>query len=119
MGTPPAAGPAGGEPSPGGAPTLTPEDNKGEKASAAAGVQIARRMLEHALVAFGSETPQGKACHECIGKLAKAFAMSEDQSESIMPAELKSALMAPSAGGGGPAEGPPQAAPGGAAAAAA
>jgi hypothetical protein len=93
---------------------MTPQEPKGEQASAGAGVEIAIRLLEHALVAYGSTSKEGKAINECLPKLAKAFSRSEDQALSIMPAELKTALMAPAGapgpGGSTPAEAPPAAA---------
>jgi hypothetical protein len=82
---------------------MTPQEPKGEQASADAGVMIAIRLLERALVAHGSKSEKGQAIHGCIGKLTKAFSADEDQSLSIMPAEVKTALMAPSGEpGGGP-----------------
>jgi ATP-dependent Clp protease adapter protein ClpS len=74
---------------------MTPQEPKGEQASADAGVQVAIRMLEHSLVAHGATTDKGKALNRVIGILAKAFGKTEDEAQQIMPAELKSALMAP------------------------
>jgi len=106
MGGPPAGGATGGgEPSPGAAPTMTPQEPKGEQASADAQVAVARRMLEHALVAHGSHTPKGKCINKVLGMLAKDFGQTEDQAEAIMPAELKTALMAPAGEPGPPPEG--------------
>lgn len=84
---------------------MTPQENKGEQASADAGVQVAIRMLEHSLVAHGSTSEKGKVLTRCLASLARAFGRDEDQAQSIMPAELKTALLAPAGepgpGGGG------------------
>lgn len=74
---------------------MTPQEPKGEQASADAGVQVAIRMLEHSLVAHGATSEKGKALTKCISTLARAFGKDEDQAQAIMPAELKSALMGP------------------------
>lgn len=94
--------PAGAEPSPGAAPTMTPQEPEGEQASADAGVAVALRMLEHSLVAHGSKSEKGKALTRAISTLVHAFGKDEDQAQQIMPAELKTALMAPAGGGGVP-----------------
>jgi len=80
---------------------MTPQEPKGEKASADAGVMIAIRLLERAVVAHGSETKKGQAIHKCIVGLVKEFGRDEDRSLEIMPAEVKTALMAPSGEPGG------------------
>jgi hypothetical protein len=81
---------------------MTPEEPKGEQASADAGVMVALRMLEHSLVAHGAASKKGKALTKAIHAIASEFGQSEDQSLQIMPAELKTALMAPAGGGGVP-----------------
>jgi hypothetical protein len=63
---------------------------------------VALRMLEHSLVAHGSTSPKGKALSKAINSIASAFGKTEDESLQIMPAELKTALMAPAGGGGVP-----------------
>lgn len=87
---------------------MTPQQAKGDQASADAGVQVALRLLERAMVAHGSDTPKGGAIMKCIHDLTKYFAHDEDRAQSIMPAELKSALM------GGTGDAGTAAAPGGA-----
>jgi hypothetical protein len=89
---------------------MTPQEPKGDQAAADAEIQVAIRMLEHALVAHGSGTPKGKAIMHALSGLAKAFGKDEEHAQEIMPAELQTALMAP--GGGGDSGGAP--APGGA-----
>jgi hypothetical protein len=93
--------PEGGEPAPAAADTMTPQEPKGEQASASAAVQVARRMLEHSLVAYGADSKEGKAIMKAIHAITGAFAMKEDEGNQLMPAELKTALTAP-AGEPGP-----------------
>lgn len=88
---------------------LTPQKPKGQQAGAGAQVNVARKLLEQSLVAFGSDSEEGKAVLKAIHALAKGFARDEEQSQSLMPAELKSALLAGGPQGPGPA--PPQGAP--------
>jgi hypothetical protein len=102
----------GGEPSPSPAvaPTATPQEPKGEQATADAGVQVAIRLLERAMVAHGSGSDKGKSIQRALAAITKAFGATEDQAQEIMPAEVKTALMAPS----GPPGGGPQSMAGGA-----
>lgn len=109
MGGPPGAPPGGApspEPGPAAASTLTPEEPKGEQASADAGVMVALRMLERSLVAHGSHSAKGKAINKAITSLVTAFGKDEDNSMAIMPAEVKTALMAPAGDPGGGPQGP-------------
>ena len=86
---------------------LTPQKPKGQQAGAAAQVNVARKLLEQSLVSFGSDSEEGAAVLKAIHALAKGFAKDEESSQALMPAELKSALMA-----GGPMQSPgPNAAP--------
>jgi hypothetical protein len=90
-------------PGPGAAPTATPQQPKGEQASADAGVQVALRLLERAMVAHGSGSPKGKALQKCIATITKEYGAEEEKSQSLMPNEVKTALMGPSgSAGGGP-----------------
>lgn len=60
-------------------------------------------MLERAMVAHGSGSPKGKVIQKAIAAITKEFGDKEEQSTEIMPAEVKTALMAPS---GSPGSGP-------------
>jgi hypothetical protein len=91
---------------------MTPQEPKGEQAQADSAVAVAIRLLENALVAYGSEHVKGAAILHVLPKLTKAFGKDEDKAKEIMPAELQTALMAP--GGGGEAEAGGGAPPGGA-----
>jgi len=98
---------------------MTPQEPKGEQASADAGIMIAVRLLERAAVVHGSESSKGKAVREALHGLTKAYSLGEDQLLEIMPAEIKTALMAPAGdAGGGPQELSGASAPAAAAAAA-
>lgn len=91
---------------------LTPQKPKGQQAGASTQVNVARKLLEQSLVAFGSDSEEGKAVLKAIHALAKGFAREEEQSQSLMPAELKSALLAgPGAGPAPQGAAPPQGAP--------
>jgi hypothetical protein len=99
---------------------MTPQKPKGQQAGASAAVNVARKLLEQSLVSFGSDSEEGAAVLKAIHALAKGFARDEENSQSLMPAELKSALLAggpmtpPGPNAGPPQGGPPGAPPGGA-----
>jgi hypothetical protein len=82
---------------------MTPQQPKGEQATADAGIKVAVRLLERALVAHGSDSEKGGAILKSLSALGKAFGREEDQSLDIMPSEVKTALMAPA---GEPSGGP-------------
>lgn len=72
---------------------------------------MAVKMLERCLPAFGSETDEGKAVLKAITALGKAFGKQQDETQELMPAEIKTLL----AGLSGPGSaGPPGGAPPGA-----
>jgi hypothetical protein len=85
---------------------MTPQQPKGEQASADAGVMIALRLLERAMVAHGAESKKGGAINRAIQTLVREFGRDEDKSLEIMPAEVKTALMAPAGEPGGGPQGP-------------
>ena len=101
----------GGEPSPGGSPALTPQANRGDQASADAKVQMAMRLLEDAMLAYGASSSKGRETLRALAALVKGHGREEDRAQAIMPAELKSALMANAAPPG--AQQPPGQGPGG------
>lgn len=71
---------------------------------------MAVKMLERCLPAFGSQSEEGKSVLKAISALAKAFGKQEDETQELMPAEMKTLL----AGLSGPgAAGPPGGAPAG------
>lgn len=77
----------------------TPQDKKGLKAAAQVNVHIAVNMLEEALPAFGSESPEGA---KILGALKTLSGMiGKRDSSDLVPAEmLHMARRMPQAGGG-------------------
>ena len=103
---PPGAPPMGGpEPSPAAAPTMTPQEPKGEQASSDAKIIMIRRIAEQALSAYQKDHEKYKALLSVITTLTKAFKIGEDKAEQIVPAEVKTMLMGPS-GDANPSPGP-------------
>jgi hypothetical protein len=86
-------------PSPAAAPTATPQQPKGEQAAADAGIQVALRFLERAVVAHGYESKKGSVLRRAISMITSEFGHDEDRALAIMPMELKTGLMAPSDAG--------------------
>lgn len=86
-GAPPEQGSA---PGPTSTPMSTPQPNEGLKQAARVQVQIARRQLEQALPALGSDTDEGKAVLETLSKLARVFGKTEDKDRELIPAEIAS-----------------------------
>jgi len=84
---------------------MTPQEPKGEQASADAGVMVAIRLLERVQAVHGSESKKGGAAQKALLILVKAFGKTEDESLDLMPAEVKTALMAPAGEPGGAPQG--------------
>lgn len=76
-------------------------------------------ILERALVKYSYKSTRGRALLKMLQAGAKEFGRTEESSQRILPAELKSALIgdqstgAPPASGAPPGGGPPGAPPGG------
>ena len=89
---PPGAGPAA-------APMSTPQDKRGLKAAAQTNIHIAVNMLEEALPAFGSESPEGGNIIKALNILAKMVAKKD--TSDLVPAEiLQMVRRMPQMGGG-------------------
>lgn len=100
----------GGEPSPGGAPVSTPQAPRGDQAAADAKMQMAFRLMEDAMVAYGAQTKRGRVVLKMLHSGAGEWARDQDRAQAIMPAEIKSALMSDTggaAGGAGAGAAPP------------
>lgn len=104
-GAPPSTGAAGmpgqGAPQqpPGGAPMSGPQEKKGLKAGAATNVHIAVNMLEEALPAFGSESPEGQKILKALSSLGSL--VEKRDSSDLVPAEiLQMVRRMPQMGGG-------------------
>lgn len=110
-----------------GSPMASPTNASGQQAVGHVGVQIAMKVLEHALPAFGSETKEGRAIIRTLNSLSKDFGKQDDS--DLVPAEIMQMVrQMPQMGGGSPVQraliaqmrqgnagGPPQAPPGAAA----
>ena len=91
-GTPPSQSPAA-------APMSTPQDKRGLKAAAQTNIHIAVNMLEEALPAFGSESPEGAKIIKALNMLASMVAKKD--SSDLVPAEiLQMVRRLPQMGGG-------------------
>lgn len=85
--------------SPAAAPMSTPQSKKGLQAAAQTNVHIAVNMLEEALPAFGSESPEGQAIIKVLGSLAKL--VGKRDTSDLVPAEvLQMVRRLPQMGGG-------------------
>jgi hypothetical protein len=85
--------------SPAAAPMSTPQDKRGVKAAAQTNIHIAVNMLEEALPAFGSESPEGAKIIKALNILASMVAKKD--SSDLVPAEiLQMVRRLPQMGGG-------------------
>jgi hypothetical protein len=101
----------GGEPTPGAAPALTPQANRGEQASALADVMMGLRLIQSAVSKFPFESKEAKAMMKILSTGASAFGRAEDNANAILPAEIGARLQS-SAAGAGPPPAPPAASAG-------
>lgn len=95
---------------------MTPQKPEGKIAAGKVKVQVAIHALQLAMQDVGISTDDGQAILEALSKLTKKFGKHEEDSKSLMPAELMQ-VMQQKAGPGAPPPGapPPQGAapPGG------
>lgn len=85
--------------SPAAAPMSTPQNKRGLKAAAQTNVHIAINMLEEALPAFGSESPEGAKLLAALKSLSGL--MAKNDSSDLVPAEvLQMVRRLPQMGGG-------------------
>jgi hypothetical protein len=81
----------------------TPESKDGDKQGAKINITMAMDMLEKALPAMGSETPEGTAIIDVLKKLATVFGQNEHHTRELIPAEiLQMQRTLPQAGGASP-----------------
>lgn len=91
--------PPGGQGGPAAAPMSTPQQKKGLQAAAATNCHIAVNMLEEALPAFGSESPEGQKILKALQSLSSL--VSKRDSSDLVPAEiLQMVRRLPQMGGG-------------------
>jgi hypothetical protein len=85
--------------SPAAAPMSSPQDKRGVKTAAHTNVHIAANMLEQALPAFGSESPEGMKVLQAL-KILGSLIGKKDSSD-LVPAEILQMVKGlPQAGGG-------------------
>lgn len=81
------------------APMSGPQQKKGLMAAAQTNVHIAVNMLEEALPAFGSESPEGQSILEVLKKLSRL--VGKKDSSDLVPAEIMQLVSRmPQMGGG-------------------
>ena len=123
-GPPPGTGdaPGGGIMPPVSAPMSAPQDNAGEKQTGMSQVQMAMDILERTLPLFGTESEEGSAVIDVLGKLGKQFGGAQRaKSKEMIPSEIMNLVaslpkgpMGVHPGAGGPPPGmPPGMPPGG------
>jgi hypothetical protein len=95
----PAQGAQGPGQTPGGAPMSSPQEKRGVKTAAHTNLHIATNMLEEALPAFGSESPEGAKILQAL-KILGSLVSKRDTSD-LVPAEIMQlANRTPQMGGG-------------------
>lgn len=109
----------GGMPPPSGpvsAPMTTPQDNAGEKHAAMSQVQMAVKLLEQTISAFGSDSDEGKTVLDVLKKISGTFGQSQDKGRALIPSEIMNLVsgMPQGAGGQPPGAGAPPGMPPGA-----
>lgn len=98
-GAPNSAGGAPAPQSPAAGPMSKPQDKRGLKAAAATNLHIATNMLEEALPAYGSESPEGGKILSAL-KILSGLIGKKDNSD-LVPAEvLQMVKRLPQMGGG-------------------
>lgn len=81
-------GQGGGQMPPVSSPMSTPQSNEGDKQGAMAQVQMATKILEQTLAAFGSQSEEGGAVLKALGILGKKFGATADKGRDLIPAEI-------------------------------
>lgn len=106
-----APAPAPSPSTPASAPMSTPQANEGEMQAARAEVQIASKVLDSALMKFGSDTEEGRVILEVLTKISRKFGREQDKSASLIPAEIMNLVSSMPRGAGGVMPQPKVAAP--------
>ena len=107
----PGADPSQAAQAPVSSPMSTPQDNAGDKQGASAQVQMATKILEQTLIAFGSESEEGKAVLSVLSTLSKQFGETQDKGRALIPSEIMNLMASIPKGAGGQGQGggqPPQ-----------
>ena len=91
-----------------------PTPHEGLKAQAVQGVQLAIKLLESTLLAFGSQSPEGKKVLSAINSLGKLGGPPSGADMNQAEVKMLNAKVSPeNIGGGAPPMPPPGGAPGG------
>lgn len=86
---------------PAAAPFSTPQEKRGNKATAMSNIHIALTLLEQALPDLGVETPEGQSVMKALQGLAKLAG--EHDNSDLVPAEIMQMVKSmPQMGGGTP-----------------
>lgn len=115
MTSPVGAGSPGGAAGPSPAPMSNPSEQEGLKAQAMQGVQLAIKLLEAAMLPFGSQSPEGKKLLSAVNSLSKIAGASGNPEMNEAEIKMLNAKVSPEPipPGGGPGGGAPGGAPGG------
>lgn len=73
-------------------PMAKPEVKEGDKMGAMVQVQMAIKILEKSLQGLGTQSEEGAAVIDVLGKLSKTFGHHKDKSNELIPAELLSLI---------------------------
>lgn len=78
----------GGQTPPASSPMSTPQSNEGDKQGAMAQIQMATKILEQTLAAFGSDTEEGMAVLDALRGLGKKFGAGAEKGKDLIPSEI-------------------------------
>lgn len=85
------------------APMSTPEPKMGNIEGAKVDLANASDLIERSLVAFGAESPEGKAVLKILRELSGILGPRKDKTKELQPAQILSMLQSlPQAGGASP-----------------
>ena len=94
------------------APMSTPEPKMGNIEGAKVDLANASDLIERSLVAFGAESPEGKAVLKILRELSGILGPRKDKTKELQPAQILSMLQSlPQAGGASPEQKAMQQAP--------
>lgn len=94
------------------APMSTPEPKMGNIEGAKVDLANASDLIERSLVAFGAESPEGRAVLKILRELSGILGPRKDKTKELQPAQILSMLQAlPQAGGASPEQKAMQQAP--------
>lgn len=83
------------------------QPNEGEKMQAHAKVQMAMKLLEQSIMAFGSSSEEGKSVLRSLTALGHKFGKGEDKGSDLIPSEIMNLVGSLPGQAGGSAMAPP------------